>query len=132
MKLIRTLLTQATAISAAAAILFIGCATHKPSVHTEELLQSCRFKIVSATAPAAQAQLQTLRPGKLTIVQRNGKTWYVYPDAAHQQLYVGTPDQYQAYRQAYQDDQMIQGAVDSILCHEDSVAWPYGGLDFGQ
>jgi hypothetical protein len=27
---------------------------------------------------------------------------------------------------------MVQGAVDSILCHEDSVAWPYGGLDFGQ
>jgi hypothetical protein len=127
----KTMITSAAAI-AAAALLFAGCATHKPSVHTEELLQSCRFKIVTATTPEQKAQLQTLRPGKLTVVQRNAKTWYVYPDLAHQQAYVGTPDQYQAYRQAFQDDQMVRGAVDSILCHEDSVAWPYGGLDFGQ
>jgi len=65
-------------------------------------------------------------------VHRDGKTWYVYPDRARQQLYVGNPDQYQAYRRAYQDAQIVQGQVDSVLLHEDSVTWTYGGLDFGQ
>ena len=33
------------------------------------------------------------------MVQKNGKTYYVFPDAAHNQAYVGGPKQYQAYRQ---------------------------------
>jgi len=113
-------------------VLITGCATPKPSLHTEELLQSSRFKVVLATTPAEKAQLQTLRPGKLTVVRRDGKTWYVYPDAARHQLYVGNPDQYQAYRQAYQDEQMVGGRVDSVLLHADTVDWTFGGLDFVQ
>jgi hypothetical protein len=128
-KLIRFIGTVACAI---AAIHFAGCATPKPRVHTEELLQSSGFKVVAATTPADKAQLQTLRPGKLTVVHREGKTWYVYPDAARHQLYVGNPQQYQAYRQAYQDDQMVQGAFDSVLLHEDTVEWTYGGIPFAQ
>ncbi len=125
------LLTGAVAC-AIAALYSAGCATPKPNLHTEELLQSSGFRIITATTPAQKAQLQTLRPGKLTVVQRNGKTWYVYPDAARQQIYVGNADQYQAFRQAYQDDQMVQGAVESILLREDSAGWTFGGLDFGQ
>ena len=113
-------------------LLITGCATPKPSLHTEELLQSSGFKVVAATTPAEKAQLQTLRPGKLTVVRRDGKTWYVYPDAGRHQLYVGNPDQYQAYRQAYQDEQMVGGQVDSVLLHADSAEWTFGGLDFGQ
>ncbi len=119
-------------VCAIAVIQLAGCATSKRSVHTEELLQASGFKIVTATTPDEKAQLQTLRPGKLTVVQRNGKTWYVYPDPFHHQLYVGNADQYQAYRQAYQDEQMVQGEVDSILLHADTAVWTYGGLDFGQ
>jgi hypothetical protein len=113
-------------------LLLTGCATPKPSLHTEELLQSSGFKVVVATTPAEKAQLQTLQPGKLSVVRRDGKTWYVYPDAARQQLYVGSPDQYQNYRQAYQDDQMVRGQVDSVLLHRDTVEWTYGGLPFAQ
>ena len=116
----------------ACTLLITGCATPKPSLHTEELLQSSRFKVVVATTPAEKAELQTLRPGKLTVVRRDGKIWYVYPDAARNQLYVGNPDQYQAYRQAYQDEQMVRGQVDSALLHADTVEWTFGGLDFVQ
>ena len=112
-------------------LLITGCATPKPSLHTEELLQSSGFKIVVATTPAEKAQLQTLRPGKLTVVRRDGKTWYVYPNAARHQLYVGNPDQYQAYRQAYQDEQMVRGQVDSVLLREDTADWTTGALTSG-
>ena len=33
------------------------------------------------------------------MVQENGKTYYVFPDAAHNQAYVGGPTQYETYRQ---------------------------------
>ena len=32
------------------------------------------------------------------MIQKNGKTFYVYPDAAHNQAYVGGPQEYQAYQ----------------------------------
>ena len=123
----------AGAVACAIAVIhFTGCATPKPSRHTEDLLQSSGFNVVVATTPAEKAQLQTLQPGKLTVVHRDGKTWYVYPDAAHHQLYFGNPQQYQAYLQAYQDDQMVRGQLGSALLHEDTVEWTYGGLPFAQ
>ena len=33
------------------------------------------------------------------MVQENGKTYYVFPDAANNQAYVGGPKQYETYRQ---------------------------------
>jgi hypothetical protein len=35
----------------------------------------------------------------VSVVQRNEKTYYVYPDPAHNQMYVGKRSQYQAYQQ---------------------------------
>src|SRR5271166_785906 len=43
--------------------------------------------------------LKTLPPNKVTLVQRNGKNYYVYADPAHYQIFVGTPSQYQRYQQ---------------------------------
>jgi hypothetical protein len=125
----RTFLTGAVALAAAVA-LFAGCATATKTQFTEDLLQGSGFKIVRATTPADKAQLQTLRPGRLTVVHRDGKTWYVYPDATRQQLYVGTPEEYQAYRRACQDAQMVSEEGHAAPLHEDAVEWAYGGLDF--
>ena len=35
----------------------------------------------------------------MTLVQKSGKTYYVFPDAAHNRAYVGGPKRYQAYKQ---------------------------------
>jgi hypothetical protein len=37
--------------------------------------------------------------GKVTLVQKDGKTYHVFPAAANNQAYVGGPEQYQAYKQ---------------------------------
>ncbi len=74
----------------------LGCATTQ---RTENLLSAAGFKTVAASTPKHQEHLKTLTPGKITSVQRKGKTYFVFPDTAHNQLYVGDQAQYQKYRQ---------------------------------
>ena len=73
-----------------------GCANPQ---HTENLLSAAGFRTVIANTPERQQHLKTLPPDKVTLVQRNGKNYYVYADPAHWQIFVGTPSQYQQYQQ---------------------------------
>jgi hypothetical protein len=58
------------------------------------------FKVITPHTAAQQQKLQALPAGKVTLIQKDGKTYYVFPDAANNQAYVGDPKQYQAYRAA--------------------------------
>jgi len=64
----------------------------------EKFLIAAGFKVI---VPRTAAQQQTLKalPSDRVTVQKDGKTYYVFPDAANNQAYVGGPTQYQAYRQ---------------------------------
>jgi hypothetical protein len=88
-------------IAAAASALMLGCASTPPSPPPpdESALSAAGFKIVTATTPLQQEHLRTLTPGQLTAMERNGTPFYIYPDAAKNQIYVGTQKEYQAYRQ---------------------------------
>jgi hypothetical protein len=74
----------------------VGCAKTQ---HSENLLSAAGFSTVIANTPQRQEQLQAIPPDKVTLVQRNGKTYYVYADPANHQIFVGTPSQYQKYQQ---------------------------------
>jgi hypothetical protein len=74
----------------------VGCANTQ---HTENLLSAAGFRNVIANTPQRQEQLKALPPDKVTLVQRNGNTYYVYADPANNQAFVGTPSQYQKYQQ---------------------------------
>jgi len=100
-----------------------GCSTTPRAQQTETLLVASNFKMVAATTPAQQAHLQAMTPGKFAIVKRNGKTYYVYPEAAHNRLYVGNQSQYLSYRQSYQDEQLSNGQVQGADLQEDAVFW---------
>jgi len=84
-----------------------GCATPQPTQETRDILIASGFHTVAATTSAQRAHLQTLPPGKIAIVHRNGKTWYVYPDAAREQIYVGNQSQFQSFRQTMQDEKLV-------------------------
>jgi hypothetical protein len=84
-------------------ILAAGCATTK---HMENFLTAAGFKLVPATTPKQEQKLKSLPPGKITTVQRNGKTYYVFPDVAHNRVYLGTPNEYQNYRQIVADSKI--------------------------
>ena len=73
-----------------------GCANTQ---HTENLLSAAGFRTVIANTPQRQEQLKALSPDRVTLVQRNGKNYYVYADPANYQVFVGTPSQYQKYQQ---------------------------------
>ena len=76
-----------------------GCASKASSdaATSERMLVASGFKVIPATTPPQLQHLATLAPGQLTVVNRKGKDFYVYPDAARKVVLVGTPAQYQAF-----------------------------------
>ena len=86
-------------LSALTLTLVLGCASapQSPPPPDEAALTAAGFKVVVAKTPMQQEHLRLLSPGKLTELQRNGTHYFVYPDAAKQQIYVGTPKEYEAY-----------------------------------
>jgi hypothetical protein len=73
-----------------------GCAS-TPSLPSESLLSAAGFKTIVASTPQQQQHLRWLHQDQVSEVQLTGKHYYVYPDVAKNQLYVGTPKEYQAY-----------------------------------
>jgi hypothetical protein len=100
-----------------------SCATPQPTAETQDILLSSGFKVVKAVTPAQEAHLKSLPRGKVTVVNRKGKTWYVFPDAAHNQIYVGNSNQYQSFKLTYQDEQLTNGEVGNVNMAEDSAEW---------
>jgi len=108
---------------ALAAGLATGCATKQPSAETQDVLLGSGFKLVTPSTPDQQALLKKLPPGKFTVVNRKGKTWYVFPDHPHNQAYVGTPDQYQSFKLSYSDEQLTNGETGQVNLAKDSAEW---------
>ena len=49
----------------------------------------------------------------MSVLQKSGKTYYVFPDAANNQAYVGGPKQYQAYRQLRLEKKLADEKVEA-------------------
>jgi len=88
----------------AGALLFValclGCAS-TPSVPPPPStlkLVSAGFKVVDAKTQLQQQRIEVLPQGRVSEWQVTGKTYYVYPDPATKQLYVGTQKAYDTYR----------------------------------
>jgi hypothetical protein len=88
---------------ALALLILAGCATAQ---HPETFLTAAGFKVVAATTPKQEQRLKTLPPGKISTVQRNGRTYYVFPDTARNRIYLGTPNEYQNYQQILADSKI--------------------------
>jgi len=84
-------------VTIALASIAFGCATPGPPPVDETQLLAAGFKIVPAKTQQQFEHLQSLPPNKLTEWQNTGKHYFVYPDVAKRQLYVGRPQEYQAY-----------------------------------
>src|SRR5688572_247404 len=86
----------AVVFSAALFGIVSGCAT---MVQTEDLLTGAGFKARPAITAEQQAQLKSLPARKVSSVQKDGKTYFVYPDAARNVVYIGQNAEYQRYKQ---------------------------------
>ena len=64
----------------------------------------------------------------MTLVQKGGKTYYVFPDAAHNQAYVGGPTQYQAYQQLRLVNKLENENLEAAELNQDaSMDWGMWG-----
>jgi hypothetical protein len=77
-----------------------GSTAATPRVDERQLLD-LGFKVLVATTTAQQEWVKRLPPGKIRPMQRNGKKFFVYPDAPRNQVYVGGPKEYEAYQQLH-------------------------------
>jgi hypothetical protein len=109
----------------ALAVLALGCAH---TAQTENLLSAAGFTNVTATTPQQQQHLKTLQPYKVTVVHRNGNTYYVYPDPAHNQIYVGTQFQYYRYRDLRLEKNLAQENLQTAEVNADlDTGWGVWG-----
>jgi hypothetical protein len=125
------------AVSILAVLTFaVSCASTQTAVENKEsMLVAAGFKTVTPKNPTQQQKLQNLPPGKIAMIQKSGKTFYVYPDAAHNQAYVGGPQEYQAYQQARLANHLAQENLESAEMYQDATmnwgAWGGWGVGWG-
>jgi hypothetical protein len=78
----------------------------------------------SSLTAAQEQKLKALPADKVTSVQKSGKTYYVFPDAANNQAYVGGPKQCQAYRQLRLEKKLADEKLEAAEMNLDaSMDW---------
>jgi len=108
--------------------LTVGC-TGMQTQNKENLLIAAGFKGIVPKTAAQQQKLKALPADKVTLVQKDGKTYYVFPDAANNQAYVGGPKQYQAYKQLRLANKLSNENLEAAEMNQDaSMDWgAWGG-----
>jgi hypothetical protein len=117
-------ITSLTALGAITLLaLTAGCASIKS---TEKTLVTAGFKIITPSTPAQEAKLQTLPENKVTMIQQDGKTYYVFPDKPHHQAYIGGPKQFQAYKDLLAQQKITNENLEAAWVNPDP-AFGWGG-----
>lgn len=102
--------------------LLVGCATTQNTAQNREsMLVAAGFKLITPKTAAQRQKLQNLPPGTVTMIQKRGKAYYVFPDPTHNQAYVGGPKQYQEYLQLRAEKKLAREDVQSAEMYQDSV-----------
>ena len=117
------------AIVAASAAVLVGCATTQTSTQNREnMLVASGFKTITPKTPAQQQKLQGLPPGKVTMIRRKGKAYYIFPDSAHNVAYVGGPKQYRNYQQLRAENKLTKEDLETAEMYQDSeMQWSLWG-----
>ena len=124
-------------IAATCTALLIGCATTQTSntQNRESMLAASGFKVITPETPAQQQKLQNLPPGKVTMIQKGGKTYYIFPDPANNRAYVGGPKQYEAYQQLRAENKLTKEDLETAEMYQDAEMqwglWGGWGAGFG-
>ena len=133
MKQIRSSFNIISVISLLA--LTVGCATTSSTQNKESMLVASGFKLITPKTAAQQQKLQQLPPGKMAMVNKKGRTYYIFPDAAHNQAYVCGPQEYQAYQQLRAANNIANENLETAEMYQDEEmqwdAWGGWGAGWG-
>ncbi len=77
-------------------VLAAGCASNN-LLDKENAAVAAGFKVITPNRPNHWELLQKLPPDKVTPITYGGKPYFILPDLANHQAYIGGPKQYQAY-----------------------------------
>jgi len=91
---------KAIAASALMVCVAAGAAAGAPRIDEAQLLE-VGFKLLVAKTKVQEDWVRSLPVGKIRPMQRTGKKYFIYPDAAGNQIYVGGPAEYEAYQQLH-------------------------------
>jgi hypothetical protein len=117
-----------TTITAACAVLLLSCASTQSTQNRESMLVASGFKVITPKTAAQQQKLQNLPPGKVTMIQKGGKTYYIFPDPAHNRAYVGRPKEYQTYLQMRTDQKLARESLETAEAYQDAeMQWGLWG-----
>jgi hypothetical protein len=87
-------------IGALTLLALVGCTmTERETQNREKDLIAAGFKVIVPHTAAQQQRLKALPADRVTLVHKDGKTYYVFADAANNRAYVGGRTQYHAYQQ---------------------------------
>src|SRR5205823_14684276 len=116
-------------IAAAYAAVLAGCASTQTSTQNREsMLVASGFKVITPKTAAQQQKLQALPPGKVTMIQKNGKTYYVFPDPSNNRAYIGRPKEYQAYQQLRATNKLAKESLETAQMYQDAeMQWSLWG-----
>jgi hypothetical protein len=99
------------------------------------MLVASGFKVIIPKTAAQKQKLQNLPPGKVTMIQKKGKPYYIFPDPAHNQAYVGGPREYRAYQAARADNKLANESLETAEMYQDAQmgwsSWDGGEGVFG-
>jgi len=113
-----------------------GCATTQSSTQNKEsMLVASGFKMITPKTAVQQQKLQNLPPGKVTMIQKRGKTYYIFPDPPQNRAYVGGPKEYQAYQQLRAANKLAAENLETAEMYQDAEmdwgAWGGWGAGWG-
>src|SRR5215475_12584456 len=111
-----------TSIAIGSAALLVSCAgTQSISQDRESMLVASGFKVITPKTAAQKQKLQNLPTGTVTLINKGKKKYYVFPDPAHNQAYVGGPKEYQAYQQLRADKKLSREDLQDAEMYQDTA-----------
>jgi hypothetical protein len=114
----------------------VGCASTQTNMQNREsMLVASGFKAITPKTAAQQQKLQNLPPGKVTMIQKKGKTYYIFPDPVQNKAYVGGPKQYEEYQQLQAENKLAKESLETAEMYQDAEMqwslWGGWGAGFG-
>jgi len=102
------------------------------------MLVAAGFKTITPKTAAQKQKLQNLPPGKVTMIKKGSKTYYIFPDSTHNQAYIGGPGQYEQYQQLRAENKLAKENVQMADMYQDTAmewsmwdGWDAGAGSFG-
>src|SRR5262245_3367860 len=122
-----------TGVTTGCAALIISCASTQTTQNRESMLVASGFRVITPKTAAQKQKLQNLPAGTVTMVKKGKKTYYVFPDPAHNQAYVGGPKEYQAYQQLRADKKLAREDLQDAEMYQDATMERslWGGVEGG-